>query len=358
MTPDSLLTSHRIAPILFDMRWLLFVALTLTSATAWAQGEGADALSRPRGSTSAVTPTAPTTTDPAATTTPARPSPATATPSADAAAPTSDELPSVPPPPPTGYDPAVQYPAPAPAGVRGFVSDPLEGRIPSRIATRLRVLDGSLQALAIRGRNRLIDGILSLVAGGVMTGIGIWQWEANRNLASYLVLWGGSNLVRGIIDLVVTPNPTGPAIAYAHMPMTTPEQVRQRLDFGEAALERLARRTKIARVLDATINIGAGLAFIPLYLAPNDFRIVDPFDYFILIGSGISVLSGLISLLTRSDAERRWRAYRELRDRLEREAGTEGEVSWLLPEPEGVRFDGAGVAVVPQGAAFTLGGRF
>ncbi len=55
---------------------------------------------------------------------------------------------------------------------------------------------------------------------------------------------------------------------------------------------------------------------IPLYLAPNDFSIDSPFDYLILIGSGISLITGIIGLASRSDAEKRWTRYRELRDRL------------------------------------------
>jgi hypothetical protein len=42
----------------------------------------------------------------------------------------------------------------------------------------------------------------------------------------------------------------------------------------------------------------------------------DPFDYFVLLGSGISVVTGLINLVTRSTAEKYWDAYTELNQRL------------------------------------------
>jgi hypothetical protein len=126
-------------------------------------------------------------------------------------------------------------------------------------------------------------------------------------------------VARGIVDLTIMPNAQDAAIAFAHMPMTTVPEVRDRLRYGEHELESLADRTRHARVLDASISIGVGAAFVPLYLGPNDWKVNDAVDYFVLIGSAISVISGLINLLTRSEAERRWAAYRELRSRLIRE---------------------------------------
>ena len=58
------------------------------------------------------------------------------------------------------------------------------------------------------------------------------------------------------------------------------------------------------------------LAIIPIFLGPNDFSVRDPFDYFVLLGSGISVVTGLINLVTRSTAEKYWAAYTELNERL------------------------------------------
>lgn len=268
----------------------------------------------------------------------------------------AESLGSVPPPPPSAYDPGVRYPTPAaPGPVDGLRLEHREGglTIPSRLATRLRVLDSSLGALAARGGGSVVDGILSIAGGATITGIGIWQLENSRSLASYLILWGSANVVRGVVGLALSPNPSRAHVAFTHRPMSTLDEARARLEFGERELEILARRSKAIRVLDASLNMAAGIAFIPVYLAPNDFKIVDPFDYFILIGSGISVLSGLLSLFTRSDAERRWAAYQDLRDRMVRESGEA-----VLRPTSRFQLRGAGIAPVRAGAALTLDATF
>lgn len=351
--------------VLFALGFVVF----LTSGLASAQ-ESAAGLSNPRGGAAqtpatqipAATPpsatpssatAAPTTTT---TTTPSTTPPSTTTqPSATPPSPSS-ELGQVPPPPPTSYDPEVRYPSAGGGTARPEpyrVADSPDLALPSRVATRLRVLDSSLQALAARGGSGVVDGVLSIVGGATLTGIGIWQYDENRSLGGYLLLWGSSNVIRGVVTLALNPRPARDHIAFTAMPMATMDEVMARLTFGENALETLARRSKVVRVLDASLNMAAGIAFIPMYLAPNDFKIVDPFDYFILIGSGISVLSGVISLFTRSDAERRWDAYQDLRDRLVREGG-----DVATREPEGFRVRGAGVAPLRDGAALTLDATF
>ncbi len=64
-----------------------------------------------------------------------------------------------------------------------------------------------------------------------------------------------------------------------------------------------------------------------------------------IIGAGISVVSGVISLISRSEAERRWSGYEELLERLEEQerAGVQ------------LRF---GASPLPGGGAISLGGTF
>jgi hypothetical protein len=95
------------------------------------------------------------------------------------------------------------------------------------------------------------------------------------------------------------------------------DEVRARLEYGERELAGLADRSRISRILDGSLNVAVGLAIIPIYLGPNNFEIVNTFDWFVLIGAGISTISGVITLLSTTEAERRWSAYEELRDRLE-----------------------------------------
>ncbi len=295
--------------------------------------------------------------------------PSTATPPKDSAIP----------PPPEGTTPApYRIPQPPsanqyPSGQRGYtaragITTDDGTPIPSRIVTRLRVLDTDLQVLAGRGSNRIVDGVLSIVTGGLSIGIGVWVDD--KPLRAYLWLWGGANITRGILDLALTPNASTPSIKYSHMPMQTLPQVQHRLAYGESSLEHIAKRTRLTRVLNASINIAVGLSVIPLFLGPNNFEVDDPFDYFVLIGSGISVISGIINLATRSDAERRWSAYQDLRDRLVKDEGSSDKGSGdkgsndenvndekkaRKPKPVRARL---APAITPQGGGLVLAGQF
>ncbi len=245
----------------------------------------------------------------------------------------------VPPPPPSTYGtPRYIFGEPA-AQPRTDV------QIPSRIATRLRVLEGNFQALAARSGNKILDGVLSLVTGGLVVGIAGWQWSEDKQLGGYLMLWGGASVARGVFDLTLTPNVARPSVAFTHMPMRTLAEVEARLAFGEQALEDIARRARLSRILESSLNMAVGAAAIPLYLAPNDFSFDSPFDYFVVLGSGISIISGLINLLSRTNAERRWQAYEELRDRL----STDDEAT-VAPRPR-MRFVGIGGGPLPGGGA-------
>ncbi len=277
-----------------------------------------------------------------------------APPPAGEAAPTAEppaaEVPEPPgevPPPPDARPPSAygepeagRYPS-----VGRALGDEDEGvRIPSRIATRLRVLDADFGALASRGGNALVDGILSILTGGLSITLGIVIEDPY--LSPYLYVYGGAGVARGVIDLVLMPNPAESHITFSHMPMNTMEQVQARLEYGERELESLADRTRLARILDAAINIGAGVAIVPIYLGPNGFEDIGTFGVFVIIGAGISVVSGVINLLSRSEAERRWAAYEELSTRLEREERSAGL---------DLRF---GAVPLPGGGALTVGATF
>ena len=159
----------------------------------------------------------------------------------------------------------------------------------------------------------------------------------------------------------VRPSDLASAIQYSHMSMANTSEVRARLRFGETQLDALADMARIARILDGSLNVAAGLAVIPIYLGPTNFAFANPFDYFVLIGAAISTVSGVITLFSSNEAERRQSAYHELRDR-------------LLATPEGAEDDAAleaagdgghaavrvapGVAVLPGGGFASLSGSF
>lgn len=254
------------------------------------------------------------------------------------------------PPGASGEVPDVRYPVPTPAGVAEAADDDEPSiRISSRITTRLRALDANLRALAQGGGANVVNAVLSMLTGGLAITLGALRDTPADPMSIYLYVYGGSSAVRGVLSLVLAPDASDAAITYQHMPMTTVTQVEERLEYGERELRSLADRALIARVLDASINMAAGVAVVPIYLANTNFTIVSPLDYFILIGAGVSIISGVITLASTSSEERRWSAYARLRDRLEeerieeRQDGDEGvarapESRWrvaLSPTPSG-----------------------
>ncbi|AKF08296.1 hypothetical protein DB32_005445 [Sandaracinus amylolyticus] len=225
------------------------------------------------------------------------------------------------PPPPGSAQPGIQYPGQPDARRRAPLTTDAGVRIPSGIATRLRALDSDFQVLAARGGGSIVDGVLGILTGGLTITIGILLLEepagpGGLNMSPYLFTYGGASAVRGILSLVLMTNPSGAAITYSHMPMTTMAEVQARLDYGERELASLADRARLSRIIDGSLNVAVGLAIIPIYLGPNNFEIRNTFDWFVLIGAGISAISGVITLLSSTEAERRWSAYEELRDRL------------------------------------------
>ncbi|MDQ3035349.1 MAG: hypothetical protein M3Y87_23295 [Myxococcota bacterium] len=267
-------------------------------------------------------------------------------------------------PAPPGSEAGVRYPGQAPSRARPAMTTDAGVRIPSGMATRLRALDSDFQVLAARGGGSIVDGILGILTGGLSITVGILlinepAGAGGLNMSPYLFTYGGASAVRGILSLVLMTNPSGPAIAFAHMPMTTMDEVRARLDYGERELAGLADRSRISRILDGSLNVAVGLAIIPIYLGPNNFEIRATFDWFVLIGAGISAISGVITLLSSTEAERRWSAYEELRDRLEaRGEDTRGrEPEAARDEDElSLRESAPGATILPMAGGFQGGG--
>lgn len=251
-----------------------------------------------------------------------------------------------------------QAPGSAEMGSAGAQGEPTL-HIPSRIATRMRVLEEDLNLLAARGGNGIVDGILSVLAGGLSITFGVVANDgtpSDQDFARYLFLWGSGQIARGVISFSIPLNADDAAIELQHMPMSNPDEVRLRLHFGEEALHRVARRSRASRMLDGSINVGVGLCAIPLYLAHNNFEISGANDWFVVFASGLSVVTGVVSLILRSDAEKRWSAYEDLRDRLVKEEQQKGgsesptahrRVQWT-----------AGAGPIEGGAAAVVQARF
>jgi hypothetical protein len=248
----------------------------------------------------------------------APPAPAPSTPST---APRADG--ELPPPPPTStaVPPAyAPYPGETGASEGKVYSARTDGAfgISPEMASRLRILDADLNSVAARSGNRIMGGVLSMVSGAITISVGVLvdtSTDSDEFLPLYLYVFGGTTVARGLIELTVKPDYREPALTYSHMPMRTAEEAEARLAYGEHALEDLSDRSRLARLLDGSLALGAGAAIIPIYLAPRDFE-VDTFGVFIILGASVSIVSGLVTLLLPSDAEDRWSAYEDLNKRL------------------------------------------
>ncbi|MCA9600419.1 MAG: hypothetical protein KC417_00255, partial [Myxococcales bacterium] len=253
----------------------------------------------------------------------------------------------------SAYGPGGASPARSPyaSGVDGaFSLDPETG-------ARLRVLASDLNAVAARSDNGILSGVLSITTGALTITMGILFAEYSNVedasfLATYLYVFGGTSIARGIMELILKPDYREPALRYAHMPMRTPNEAAARLKYGEYALEDLADRSRAARLVDGSLSLAAGLAVLPVYLVPRDFE-VDTIGVFVIIGASISIVTGLVTLFLTSEAEDRWDAYQELDEELR--TGPAAEAA--LRKKHAFSIDVAAVPL-PSGAALGLSGKF
>ena len=81
------------------------------------------------------------------------------------------------------------------------------------LATRIRVLETNLNYLGNRGRNRVVDGVLSMVTGGLSIALGVIVDE--QSLSEYLYLYGGAGVARGVLHLVLGSDPSDAALAFS-----------------------------------------------------------------------------------------------------------------------------------------------
>jgi len=258
---------------------------------------------------------------PAPPTTATAASPATSTAPAPTAIPPAPGAPEAAPPAPYGVPSPLAPRYPQAADDAGDDADftPMV-RVPPRITARLRALDRDYTALSARGSSGLVDGILSVVTGGLSIVLGALLPDTSNGFATYFYVFGAGNIAHGIVDIAVTPDPVEPALVFAHMPMRDVDEVKARLRYGEQSLESLAFRARLGRILEGSLDIATGVAFIPFYLGPRDYAFSgDVLDILMVTAALIRVVSGVATMLSPTDAERRWDAYGNLRERLRRE---------------------------------------
>ncbi len=246
--------------------------------------------------------------------------------------------------------------SPAPAVVSGYptvppgyptTTSPYGVRVSTHQAIRLRTLESDLNVLAARSDGRILDGSLSIAVGAAFITIGVFVDDAL--FRTLLLLTGGVAASRGVIELTVLPDADKPAIAFAQLPMMSSAQVIARLSYGEEALARLSRRTRLARLLDGSLTMLGAAAYVPIYTLARHNQDKgwdygdDASDYIVAVFSGISLVAGLVTVIVKSPAERRYIDYRELKGRLAAEENGKTALRWPEVAPYASR-DGAGIA--------------
>src|SRR5690606_27620284 len=105
-------------------------------------------------------------------------------------------------------------------------------RIPSRIATRLRMVETNLNVLAARSSGGVVDGVLSILSGSLILTLAVVLHDDENVRPGFLYVYGGAAVARGGLQIALSPDPADASIQYAHLPMGTPREVIQRLRFG------------------------------------------------------------------------------------------------------------------------------
>ncbi|MCB9596416.1 MAG: hypothetical protein H6719_27080 [Sandaracinaceae bacterium] len=223
---------------------------------------------------------------------------------------------------------------------------PVRSRTDAQLDDRLRVLDASWNVLGAQGLNytnsvlSLIIGGAQVVVGGVFLEIGP-PWDF---IAPIFMVTGGVQVARTIIvDFILRPNPQPIALEYLGMASGTRQERLARLRYGEEQLESLATASATLRYVDSGLNVAGAGALVAAYFGMrDDRRDFDPVELIFFVGPAISLVMAVINLFTPSNAERRWDAYREMRERM---GGDLVEVS-------------PAISVDPHGGWAGLNGRF
>lgn len=133
--------------------------------------------------------------------------------------------------------------------------------------------------------------------------------SADRPARGYRYAVGTLSLLRGAVDLVVSPRVGGRAAELGRMSMSSPEDVARRVRAGEGLLRSLADAQRAARVARGTLRITSGLSYVPLYLARNEWGLGTWRDGLALLSAGLTLALGVVDLVEPSDAESALRDY-------------------------------------------------
>lgn len=196
---------------------------------------------------------------------------------------------------------------------------------------RLRLLNGSLIPLAERSRSaRRSEGVLNLLMGAGIIGLGYLlqspEGSGPSPFSSLLYFQGGWALGTGVVQLAWSPARERLATQFQEMPTRTAADRRARLQFGESALDEMARDGSRRRLLSALAGVGLGLGTLGIIYRDQIFSGAPwpepPEINYLVVGlTGISMVTNLIGVFSRSEEERLRDSYRRelqlLRDSLD-----------------------------------------
>jgi hypothetical protein len=204
---------------------------------------------------------------------------------------------------------------------------------PQRALTRerLRLLNHSLLALPERSRSgRITEGVINLALGGGLFALG-FLFSSDTDGASPLrtLLWfqGGYSALNGAVGLAWTPARERLPPVYGAMPMRTGPQRRARLQYGEEALDEMARDSRLRRTLTGVGSAVLGLGTLTILYRDQIFdnaAMPEPteFNYLIIGLSLVGVAANVITVFSQTEEERIRANYRQELQLL-RESGEE-----------------------------------
>jgi hypothetical protein len=209
----------------------------------------------------------------------------------------------------------------APQLDRGVLTIP-RATPPPRIAARELQLESDLRAIADRAKYSGWLGGAVIAVGCAAIAVGaVYPREAG----ALLFPLGTLALARGVLGLTLMAGRERQTAAYLSLPTFTPDQVRARLQFGEAVFAQQARRARIGRIVDGSVSLLVAASYVPLawWLQRRDNPSYhfsdDGFGYALLALSVVNASAALFSLFSETAIEQRYEAYKKLVDRQERE---------------------------------------
>lgn len=250
--------------------------------------------------------------------------------------PTAPALPPPPPPPPTTAP--VTAPAPPPVTASAALAPATAWTLappqPRRAFTRerLRLLNQSLLSLPERSRSgRITEGVINLALGGGLFALGFLFAPSGTDETSPLqtLLWfqGGYSVLNGVVALAWVPARERLPPVYGAMPMRTAAQRRERLRYGEEALDAMARDSRLRRTLTGVGSAVLGVGTLAVLYRDQIFdnaSMPEPVEYnYLIIGlTLVSVAANVITVFAQTEEERLRANYRQELQLL-RESGDE-----------------------------------